>query len=105
MEYVVTIDSPLSDRTLLQLHTFIASLASYRLVRDANVPVHVFAEHSMGIYAALVAARAMSLSQGLDIVRLAGELIDEVATKGDYGMASIIGLERDEINRPQSGRP
>lgn len=98
IEYVGAIDAPLSDRTLLQLHTFIASVASYRIVRNANVPVSVFAEHSMGIYAALVAARALSFTLGLDIVKLAGELIDQAAIRGDYDMAAVIGLERDEIN-------
>jgi len=98
LQYVDAIQTPVSDRTLQQLQTFITSVASYQIVRGIGIPVSVFAEHGAGFYASLVAAQAMYFSQGLEIIELTGCLLDEVAQQGDYDMASIVGLSRDEIN-------
>ena len=98
LRYVDAIQEAASNRTLQLLRTFIASVASYQIISEIDLPVSVFAEHGMGFYASLVAAGAMSFSGGLEIIEMTGGLLDEVAQKGDYDMASIIGLTRDEIN-------
>jgi len=98
LRHLDAIEARVSDRTIQQLLTFIASAASYQIVRWVGTPVSVFAEHGVGICASLVAAQAMSFSQGLEIIEMTGGLLDEVAQQGDFDMASIIGLSRDEIN-------
>ena len=91
--------SPLSERTIQQLGTFIASVASFKVLTDEmDLPVSLLVEHGVGMYAALVAARSMSFHQGLEIVVMAGDLLDEVADRGDFEMASIVGLSREELN-------
>lgn len=97
-EFIATARPNVSERTVAQLETFIASVASYQIVKDTGVPLSIFAEHSMGIYAALVAAGVIQFAEGLQIVKTAGELIDDVSTRGDYDMAAIVGLGRDKIN-------
>ena len=98
-EFIQRVRSPLSERTIQQLGTFIASVASFEvLTEEMRGPVSLFVEHGVGMYAALVSARSMSCRQGLEIVLMAGDLLDEVACSGDFEMASIVGLNRDEIN-------
>ena len=96
--YIDAIETQASERTLRRLRTFIAGVASYHIVREIGVPVSVFAEHGIGFYAALVAAQSMSFAEGLEIVKTTCDLLDEVAERDDYDMASIVGLNRDEIN-------
>ncbi len=98
LRFVDAIKTSVSDHTVQQLRTFIASVASYQIVREVGTPISVLAEHGVGFYASLVAAQAMSFSEGLEIIEMTGYLLDEVAQQGDYDMASIIGLSRDEIN-------
>ncbi len=98
LRFVDAIKTSVSDRTVQQLRTFIASVASYQIVREVGTPISVFADHGIGFYASLVAAQAMSFSEGLEIIEMTGYLLDEVAQQGDYDTASIIGLNRDEIN-------
>jgi len=98
-KFIERVGSPLSERTIQQLRTFIASVASFKvLTEEMNGPVSLLVEHGVGIYAALVSARSMSFHQGLEIVLMAGDLLDEVADGGDFEMASIVGLNREELN-------
>ncbi len=55
-------------------------------------PVYV-AGHSLGEYAALVAANALDFSDALRVVRERGRLMKETAEKRPGGMAAVIGLD------------
>lgn len=55
------------------------------------------AGHSLGEYTALVAAQALSLEEGLRLVRLRGQLMQEAVPVGEGAMAAIIGLEESVI--------
>jgi len=64
------------------------------------------AGHSLGEYAALVAAGALSLEEGARLVRLRGQLMQEAAPAGTGAMAAVIGAEDalvDEVCREASG--
>ncbi len=76
-----------------QLGVFTASVATYEILKKKEIIPDVIGEHSLGIYTALVASGALSLEDGLEIIKKAGELIREVPG----GMVAIIGLGREEI--------
>ena len=70
---------------------FLHSVILARLVEHSNVVMA--AGHSLGEYSALVYAGAMTLEDGLKIVRLRGELMQRAGEETKGTMAAIIGLE------------
>jgi malonyl CoA-acyl carrier protein transacylase len=55
------------------------------------------AGHSLGEYSALVASGALSFEDGLKLVRLRGELMQEAGIKQPGTMAAVIGLGCEEV--------
>jgi [acyl-carrier-protein] S-malonyltransferase len=76
---------------------FVHSLAAFTLLKKSNVIPEVVAGHSLGEYSALVAAGALTLENGLKIVRLRGEQMQLSGEKNPGTMAAIIGLSRDMV--------
>ncbi len=77
-----------------------ASIAILEALRERwaaaglTAPTPAFAAgHSMGQYSALVAARALSLADGVRLVRRRGELMQASGQGRDGAMAAIIGLD------------
>src|SRR5262249_25267166 len=69
---------------------FLASLAGWRTVLDAQLEPHALAGHSLGEIAALTAAGVLTPEQGLDLVLLRGKLMDEITTTAHGGMIAIL---------------
>ena len=59
-------------------------------------PAYV-AGHSLGEYSALVAARSLSLSQAIQIVRARGRYMQEAVPPGVGAMAAVMGAEIKDI--------
>jgi [acyl-carrier-protein] S-malonyltransferase len=105
----VCFDGPaerLNDTRQTQPALLATSVAAFRALgeRTALAPACV-AGHSVGEYAALVAAGVLDLAAALRLVARRGELMAAVEVPG--GMAAVIGLEReavqavvDEVARP-----
>ncbi|MBX7111505.1 MAG: ACP S-malonyltransferase [Dehalococcoidia bacterium] len=55
------------------------------------------AGHSLGEYAALIAAGAVSFEDGIRLVRERGRLMQEACDAQAGTMAAILGLERDQV--------
>ncbi len=83
----------------LQMATYFLSVAYFFRLRDAGWNPDILAEHSMGIYAALAASEAISFEEGLFITESIGKLLKREGTIHPGGMASIIGLPLEEIQR------
>ena len=83
------------------LATSIAYLAALRErweQLDIEPPVPAFAAgHSMGQYSALVASGAVSLTDGIRLVRDRGRLMQSSGANVDGAMAAIIGLDDDRL--------
>lgn len=58
---------------------------------------NIMAGHSLGEYTALVAAGAMSFSDGVRLVRDRGRYMQEAVPEGEGGMAAIIGLDDEQV--------
>lgn len=73
------------------------SVAMLRVLQAAGLRPIAAAGHSLGEYAALVAADVISFADALRLVRRRGELMQEAVPVGVGAMAAIIGLEQDEV--------
>lgn len=77
-----------------------ASVAMYRVWRAAGGrEPQVVAGHSLGEYAALVAAGALSLEHAVSLVRFRAQAMQEAVPVGTSGMAAILGLEDDIVRQ------
>jgi len=75
-----------------------ASLAMFRAWRAAGgAAPAVVAGHSLGEYAALVAAEALSVEDAVPLVRYRAQVMQEAVPLGTSGMAAILGLDDDAV--------
>lgn len=73
------------------------SVAAYRvLTTEAELRPKAVAGHSVGEYAALVAANVMSFSDAMISVRLRGRLMQEAVPVGSGGMFAVLGLDEPQ---------
>ncbi|MGQ9631700.1 MAG: ACP S-malonyltransferase [bacterium] len=78
---------------------FTVSVAAFEVLKDRGVMPDMVSGHSVGEYSALYAAGALSLEDGLHLVRRRGELMQEEAERTPGTMAAILGLGDDEVER------
>jgi [acyl-carrier-protein] S-malonyltransferase len=72
----------------------VAGVAAYRVwMAEVGIAPQAVAGHSLGEYAALVAAGALSLDQALPLVRFRAQAMQEAVPVGVGAMAAILGLE------------
>jgi [acyl-carrier-protein] S-malonyltransferase len=83
----------------LQLSAYTLSMIHFYRLRAAGWVPDIFAEHSMGIYSALAAAGAISFEEGLFITQAIGRLLKREGTVHPGGMASVIGLSLEEVQK------
>lgn len=86
----------LSDTRQTQPCLLTTSVAAQRALAEAGAPAPtVVAGHSVGEYAALVAAGVLELDAALRLVARRGALM--AAAGGDGGMSAVIGLDRTAV--------
>ena len=88
----------LSQTENTQPALLIAGVAAWRVWQDlGGAKPEMMAGHSLGEYTALVAAGALSFSDGVALVRDRGRYMQEAVPAGEGGMAAIIGLEDQRV--------
>lgn len=74
--------------------------ATYRVIKDmGELIVTAATGHSVGEYAALVAAGVISFSEAIKLVQLRGQLMQESVPVGEGGMAAVMGLDPNEVQK------
>jgi len=73
---------------------FIHSFALYSVL---DIEPDMVAGHSLGEFTALAAAKALSFSDALQIVRRRGELMQQAGVDNPGTMAAVIGMEDDAV--------
>ena len=73
------------------------SVAAMRVLMSKGVTPCITTGHSIGEYAALVAAGVMNLGDAVSVTRLRGELMEASCPEGTGGMAAIMGIERERV--------
>jgi [acyl-carrier-protein] S-malonyltransferase len=92
-------EEQLNDTYNTQPAILATSVAALRALEEAmgGSPAYV-AGHSLGEFSALVAAGALSLEDGLRVVRERGRLMKQAGDENPGGMAAIIALDRDAVS-------
>ncbi len=81
----------------LQVASYLLSMVSFDRYQREGGRWDLITEHSMGIYAALAAAGAMTFEDGLELVKGIGLLLEEMGGERPGEMATVIGLGREEM--------
>ena len=75
-----------------------ASVAIWRVWQELEGPrPTVMAGHSLGEYSAMVCAGVMGFAEGVKLVRLRGDAMQQAVPAGEGGMAAILGLDNEAV--------
>jgi [acyl-carrier-protein] S-malonyltransferase len=76
----------------------VAGVAAYRVwMAEVGVAPQAVAGHSLGEYAALVAAGALTLTQATPLVRLRAQAMQDAVPVGVGAMAAILGMDAPRV--------
>ena len=76
------------------------SIAAFRVFRnEVGWRADYLAGHSLGEFSALVAAEAMSFPDAVRVVRMRGQFMQEAVPVGAGGMAAVLGLAREQVEK------
>ena len=78
---------------------FVHSIAVLELLKQKGIFPSASAGHSLGEYSALVAAGALSFEDGLQLVKIRGESMQQAGVEQPGTMAAVIGLDPDLIEQ------
>ena len=76
---------------------FAVSVAALKVLNDRGIVPQAVAGHSVGEYAALVAAGAIDFGEGASLVQRRGEIMQRAAEANPGAMAAVLGLEADVV--------
>jgi len=74
-----------------------ASIAILEVLKLRGIEPHVTAGLSLGEYSALVASKAISFADAVELVKKRGRYMQEAVPAGEGTMAAIMGLERESL--------
>lgn len=93
-------EARLNQTEFTQVAVLTADIAIYSLLKEeTGIEPGFMAGHSLGEYAALVAAEALSLQEAVSLVAKRGELMQKAVPLGEGAMAAVIGLDLDVLQR------
>ena len=76
----------------------VAGVAAYRVwLAEGGATPSVVAGHSLGEYAALVAAGVLTLAQAAPLVRFRAQAMQDAVPVGTGAMAAILGMASDQV--------
>lgn len=93
-------DDRLNQTEYTQPALLAANIALWRLwQQQGGAQPAVLSGHSLGEYAALVAAGALSLKDGAHLVRLRGQFMQAAVPAGTGAMAAVLGAEDAQVEQ------
>jgi [acyl-carrier-protein] S-malonyltransferase len=90
-------DDRLRQTDVAQPALYVTGYAAFAVLRSMGITPDAVAGHSIGEYAALASAGVFGFTEGLDLVRERGLLMQTASQEHPGGMVAVIGLPRDAI--------
>ncbi len=91
-------EAKLNQTEYTQVAMLTADVAVYKVLQQrGSIPAKIMAGHSLGEYAALVCAGAISLQDAASLVAKRGQLMQETVPLGEGAMAAIVGLTDEQV--------
>lgn len=92
-------EDELKQTQFTQPAIFVHSLVLDGFLKNRGISPEAVAGHSLGEYSALVSSDAISLADGLQLVKIRGEQMQKSGEKNPGTMAAIIGVEKEEVEK------
>lgn len=86
-----------TESVALQVYGVAMSLYRARLLSREGIRPRIIAEHSMGIYPALVASGALPEGDALELTARIGRCMSVMSEKGEYALGCIVGLPAETV--------
>ncbi|WP_018922588.1 ACP S-malonyltransferase [Salsuginibacillus kocurii] len=74
-----------------------AGCAAFEVLKERGVQFDFTAGHSLGEYAALVAAGSLTFQEAVEAVHARGKFMEEAVPSGQGAMAAVMGMERETL--------
>ncbi len=87
----------LNETKYTQLAILAMSLAILAILKENNINSEISAGLSLGEYSALINSNALSFDEGVKLVQKRGEYMQNLAPKGDFQMAAIMGMTDEQV--------
>lgn len=98
----VSFDGPeekLNETKYTQLAILTMSLAILEVLKKEGIQADISAGLSLGEYSALIYSGAISFEDGVKIVKQRGQYMQELAPKGDWQMAAVLGMSDEDVEK------
>ena len=89
----------LNQTKYTQLAILTNSLAFLEILKENNIQAEVSSGLSLGEYTALIYSGALSFDEGIKLVQKRGEYMQNLAPKGEWQMAAIIGMKDEQVEQ------
>ena len=83
----------LNQTKYTQLAILTHSLAELEILKKQNIHAEISSGLSLGEYTALIYSKALTFEDGVKLVQKRGEYMQDLAPKGDWQMAAVLGVE------------
>ncbi len=90
-------DDALTRTDIAQPALLTTCVAWFEALRERGVTPGLVAGHSLGEFAAWVAAGVLEFEEALRLVRRRGELMEEAGDRRPGGMVAVIGLQDEQV--------
>jgi len=90
-------EDKLRQTDIAQPALYVTGYAAFSVLRTFGLTPDAVAGHSIGEYAALAAAGVFGFTEGLDLVRERGRLMQAAAQQRPGGMAALLGMSRESV--------
>ncbi len=88
-------EEKLNQTKYTQICILTMSLAILELLKKENIEADELSGLSLGEYSALIHSGKISFEDGVKAIKIRGELMQDLAPKGDWAMSAIIGLDEN----------